>query len=179
MADPELITRLAQHRTLGSAPRAELEWVVAHATRFRLEQGNLLDRVSDLIDQLSIILSGHFAIYVNHGAGPHKVMQWQGGDVSGFLPYSLVAGVRWVGAGCTTRALAAEVERAATRIHDLVAAIKRFTYMDKASAPEPVDLVPSLNDSVALLLHKAPKKNVSLSISVDPDLPKVLVMAAT
>ena len=36
----------------------------------------------------SVLFSGRFAIYVDHGAGPHKVMEWAGGDVTGYLPYS-------------------------------------------------------------------------------------------
>jgi signal transduction histidine kinase len=78
-----------------------------------------------------------------------------------------------VAADCSSRALAVEVERAATRIHDLVAAVKRFTYMDRTSAPEAVDLAISLNDAVALLLHKARKKSVSVNVKLDPNLPRV------
>jgi signal transduction histidine kinase len=89
---------------------------------------------------------------------------------------ALVPALRWVAAGCATRALAADVERAATRIHDLVAAIKRFTYMDRAQVPEPIDLAQSLQDSVALLLHKARKKSASLTIHLEPDLPKVMAI---
>jgi signal transduction histidine kinase len=81
--------------------------------------------------------------------------------------------LRWLAADCSTRSLAAEVERSVTRIHDLVAAIKRFTYMDRTSAPEPVDLSISLNDTVALLQHKARRKSVRVSVTLKPDLPRV------
>ena len=37
---------------------------------------------------LYILLSGHMTITVDRGAGPHKVMEWRGGDVGGYLPYS-------------------------------------------------------------------------------------------
>jgi hypothetical protein len=89
MTDPsDLVERLAQHRTLGGVPRTELEWLVAHGELVRMEPGELLTKVPRMVESLSILLSGHFAIYVDHGAGPHKVMEWAGGDVSGFLPYS-------------------------------------------------------------------------------------------
>jgi len=357
MPDPsDLVERLAQHRTLSGVPRTELEWLVAHGELVRMEPGDLLTKVPRMVESLSILLSGHFAIYVDHGAGPHKVMEWAGGDVSGFLPYSrmgkppgetvideagdvvlvnvrhfpemirecsavttrlvhvmldrarqfrsselqdekmlslgkLSAGLahelnnpasaaarsarllnealdegeaaaqalgaarldaaqlaavanarvacaaaapaalaplaradredsiadwlvehgadanaaapladtgvtiqsldalaakldrgtlnvalRWVAAGCTTRALAADVERAATRIHKLVGAIKRFTYMDRAQVPEPVDVVESLNDSLALVLHKARKKSIGVEVSSEPDLPPALAI---
>jgi signal transduction histidine kinase len=86
-------------------------------------------------------------------------------------PGTLKVALRWVAAGCTTRALAADVERASTRIHNLVGAIKRFTYMDRAQVPEPVDVVESLNDSLALLLHKARKKSIGVKVSSEPGLP--------
>ena len=35
-----------------------------------------------------------------------------------------------------------EIETAATRIHNLVAAVKGFTYMDQAAMPKPVDVAP-------------------------------------
>ena len=81
--------------------------------------------------------------------------------------------LRWMAADCSSRALAAEVERAATRIHDLVAAVKRFTYMDRTSVPETVDLAIGLSDSVALLLHKARKKSVGVGVNLEPNLPRV------
>jgi signal transduction histidine kinase len=86
---------------------------------------------------------------------------------------ALNTALRWLAADCSTRSLATEVERAVTRIHDLVAAIKRFTYMDRTSAPEPVDLSISLNDAVALLQHKARRKSLRVSVDLKPDLPRV------
>ena len=86
---------------------------------------------------------------------------------------TLNTALRWLAADCSSRSLATEVERSVTRIHDLVAAIKRFTYMDRTSAPEPVDLSISLNDAVALLQHKARRKSLRVSVDLKPDLPRV------
>ncbi len=349
----DLVARLARHRTLGAAPREELVWMAGHGHLRHIERGEFVTRKSDPLDSLAIVLSGHFAIHVDRGAGPRKVMEWGEGDVSGLLPYSrmttppgdtivdepgdvfeihggqfpemirecptvtatlvhlmldrarrftssdlqdekmvslgkLAAGLahelnnpasaaarsvrllvdglgdleeasravgaarlseaqlavvnrcrvaclsavpsalspiqradreesiaawleahrvdpgaagalvetavtfeglnalasalddgvltttlRWVAADCSSRALAGEVERAATRIHDLVAAVKRFTYMDRTSAPEAVDLAISVNDAVALLLHKARKKSVGVTVQLEPNLPRV------
>lgn len=89
---------------------------------------------------------------------------------------ALNAALRWVGAGCSTRALASEVERAASRISKLVGAVKRFAYMDRALAPEPVDVGASLNDSMMLLQHKARQRSAGISLEVEPGLPNALAM---
>jgi signal transduction histidine kinase len=355
MTAPDLIDRLAQHRTLGKAPREELAWLAAHGYLRHVENGDPLSRKGELLDTLIIVLSGHFAIYVDRGLGPRKVLEWSAGDVSGYLPYSrmvttpgdtvidtaadlffvhrdhfpemirecpnvtailvhvmldrarrftssdlqdekmlslgklsaglahelnnpasaaarsaklLIEGLarleaasrdlgaaqltdtsrtaidrartacegampsalspieradreeaiatwldshaadaaadalvdtgmrledldalasaldqdtlstvlRWIAADCATRALVSDIEKATTRIQNLVAAVKRFTYMDRAATPEPIDLASSINDSVALLLHKARRKSVAVSINVEPDLPRVLAI---
>ena len=85
-----LVARLAQHRTLREAPREEL--VVARASTARCVTSSAAifsPPISRSCSKASrVVLSGHFAIYVDHGAGPHKVMEWTGGDVTGLLPYS-------------------------------------------------------------------------------------------
>lgn len=353
MEVPDLVNRLAEHRTLGAAPREELLWLVGHGSLRRVERGEFVSRKTELLESLVIVLSGHFAIHVDYGAGPRKVMEWAGGDVSGFLPYSRMtnppgnavmddpgevflvhrdhfpemirecpmvtamlvhsmvdrarvftssglqdakmislgrqsaglahelnnpasaaarsaklltqglagledasralgaarlseaqlaaversrrscfAGVasalspieradredaiaawleshgadsgaaaalvetavtfedldtlasvlddgalsttlRWMAADCSSRALASEIEKASARVHALVAAMKRSSYMDRASVPEAVDLAIGLNDSVLLLLHKARKKSAALGVTLPPDLPRV------
>ena len=40
------------------------------------------------VEALYILLSGHIAMSVDRGAGPHKIMEWRAGDVTGMLPYS-------------------------------------------------------------------------------------------
>jgi signal transduction histidine kinase len=85
----------------------------------------------------------------------------------------LCAALRWVAAGCTVRALARDIERAASRIHTLVSAVKGFTYMDHAASAEAVDLAKGLSDTLAVMAAKARGKSVSLKVDVSPDLPPV------
>ena len=85
----------------------------------------------------------------------------------------LVAALRWVAAGCTLRGLARDIERAASRVHTLVSAVKGFTYMDHASVPEPVDVAKGLTDTLALLAAKARGKAASVMVEVPADLPRV------
>ena len=347
-----MLTRLRGHRTLGSAPAHELEWLAAHGQIRSFGPGDISARRGQPMDSVWIILSGHIAFYSDRGLGPRKVVDWHGGDISGTLPYSrmtsppgegrvieaaealsihrdhfpemirecphvttvmvhemldraraftssdlqdekmaslgrisaglahemnnpasaiarsaklltgtleaaelasralgaahlsdaafaaiekvrggcataasagltpmeradreeafmswldekgadtdsaaalveagttlerleqlasvvrgpqLAAAVRWITAWCTMRLLTAEIERAATRIHDLVGAMKRHTFMDR-HGPESIDLEQGLRDSVAILAHKARKKSIAITVEVEPDLPPV------
>jgi signal transduction histidine kinase len=86
-----LVERLATHHTLGSAPRAELEWLAQRGALLQFERGEVIIRKNELpttLNALWIVLSGHLVIYVDRGAGPKKAMEWRSGDVSGMLPYS-------------------------------------------------------------------------------------------
>ncbi len=85
----------------------------------------------------------------------------------------LRASLRWVAAACTVRGLARDVERAATRVHELVSAVKGFTYMDHAPSAEPVDVAKGLTDTLAVMGAKARGKSASLAVDVPPDLPRV------
>ena len=85
----------------------------------------------------------------------------------------LNAALRWIAAEYSARSLAANVERATTRIYDLVSSVKRFTYMDRPSVAEPTNIGQGLNDTVAMLATKARAKSVSVSVDVPTDLPLV------
>jgi signal transduction histidine kinase len=92
--DPtNLVDRLAAHRTLGSAPRRELEWLAAHGTLRQYAAGELLARRDEVPTIMIIMLSGSGAVYMDRGAGRKKFMEWQSGDVTGVLPYSRLAAV--------------------------------------------------------------------------------------
>jgi signal transduction histidine kinase len=351
----DLLARLAEHRTVGKAPRAELEWLLAHGGYERVEAGTMVARKGQPVEALYLVLKGHVAHFMEQGGTTRKVMDWRDGDATGQLPYSrmtaapgnsivqetsdlvcvpvehlaalpvecphvtaslvhamvdrarafkvsdlqvekmaslgkLAAGLahelnnpasaaarsaqlvtqalaesedasraygaaaldpralalvdqvrsvcgsrpatrvlspleradreealadwlldheaddavaaslaetdvttavldqlaaavsgeqlrvalRWVAAGCTVRGLARDIERAAARVHELVSAVKGFTYMDRASSPEPVDLAKGLGDTLAVMAAKARTKSASLTVDLPPDLPRVL-----
>jgi signal transduction histidine kinase len=353
MTTTDLVDRLAAHRTLAAAPREELEWLVSHGSLKNLETGEVLAAKGGAVLGLYALLSGRLAIFVDRGAGSHKMMEWRAGDVTGLLPYSrmtsppgntiaqeptelfmvardhipemirecqeitsilvhtmldraraftssdlhdekmmslgrlsaglahelnnpasaiersaclledrldvaeqatrifaaarlsdaqfaavdsfreaclapihgvrspieqaereetiadwlagrrletsiadalaetavtiealdriagaidgaaLEAVLRWTAAGCSVRNLASEIQDAATRISGLVVAIKGFTHMDQATIAEPVDLVQSLDNTIAVLRSKARGKSAAVVVEVEPDLPRV------
>jgi signal transduction histidine kinase len=79
----------------------------------------------------------------------------------------------WLTAGCATYQLASEIEAAASKIHNLVAAVKGFTYMDQATMPKPVDVGQGLADTLAVLNAKAREKSVGVRLEVEADLPRI------
>jgi len=83
------------------------------------------------------------------------------------------AALRWIAAACATDALTWDIEKAATRIHDLVAAVKKFTYMDNLAAPESVGAEAGLGDTVRVLAAKARAKRVAVTMDIAPGLPHV------
>jgi signal transduction histidine kinase len=350
----DLVDRLAAHQTVGAAPREELAWLAAHGVLWHLDGGDAMVAAGAPVDGLFILLTGHVAIFIDRGAGRHKVMDWRAGDVTGVLPYSrlvnapgdsiaqeptdifvvhrdhlpamirdchqvtsilvhtmldrarvftssglhdekmvslgklsaglahelnnpvsaiersasllmdrladaelatralgasrltdlqlaaidrvqasclstrtpgvlspiqqadrenaigdwladhglsdaiagplaetavtidaldriagavhgpaLDAVLRWAAAGCSVRAIATEIQDAATRISGLVMAIKGFTHMDQATVAEPVDLASSLGNTVTVLKSKARTKSVAVAVEVEPGLPRV------
>ena len=354
----ELIERLAAHRMLGGAPRAELEWLVTHGAFVQFETGEIVSRKDEAVDYMVIQLTGRTSAVLDRGSGMRYALETRGGDVSALLPFSrlrtslgdvvvdeatdaivvhrdqfpemiracpivietlvhymldrsrvlaattmqddkmmamgrIAAGLahelnnpasaaarsakmlhdamveardawrvlcsapltsvereqvetlaerslippttgvfsaiersdreedivswlddhgadhapaatlaesgvttdildelagtftgatidvvlRWVAADYTARSLSTDVERAAARIHDLVSAVKRFAYMDRAAAAEPTNVGQGLIDTVAVLATKARSKSVAIRMDVPPDLPILMAHA--
>ncbi len=86
---------------------------------------------------------------------------------------ALDVALRWIAAGCSAQSLALDIEDAATRIHELVAAVKRFTYMDNLAGPEPLDVAVGLRDTVRVLAAKAKSRASTVDLQTDPHLPRV------
>lgn len=350
----DTIDRLANHKTLGSAPRQELAWLAANSTLRKLEVGDVLTKKGVPVAGMYVVLAGRVALFVDRGSGPTKMVEWREGEVTGLLPYSrlvsppgdtivlepldilalpreclqaltrecfqitailvhtmvdrarlftssdlhneklislgklsaglahelnnpasaiersaallaqqldnaelatqalgaakltdrqlaaissirasclaqqhagvrspveqadredaiadwlmhhgldidsaealadtevsfealnqlaqvvqgpaLNAALRWAAAGCAVRSLASEIQDAAMRVSGLVTAIKGFTNMDRAMVAEPVDLGPSLRNTVTVLKSKARTKSVAVAVELEPGLPCV------
>jgi signal transduction histidine kinase len=88
MTASDLIDRLAEHKTLGAAPREELAWLATHGSVRILAAGEALSHKGVPVDGLYVLLSGHVSLWVDRGSGPQKIIEWQTGDVTGVLPYS-------------------------------------------------------------------------------------------
>jgi signal transduction histidine kinase len=83
-----LVDRLAAHRTVGPAPRAELEWLAAHGHLRSFAVGEAIGHKAERIDEMFVILAGRISIFFDQGGSRHKFLEWRAGDVTGLLPYS-------------------------------------------------------------------------------------------
>jgi signal transduction histidine kinase len=88
VTETDLVERLADHETLGAAPREELAWLAARGVLRHLDDGEVMLAAGAPVDGLFILLTGRVAIFIDRGAGRHKEMDWRAGDVTGVLPYS-------------------------------------------------------------------------------------------
>jgi signal transduction histidine kinase len=91
---------------------------------------------------------------------------------------ALNAVLRWAAAGCAVRNLTSKIQDASSRISSMVTAVKGFTHMDQANVAGPVDLGPSLTNTVAVLHSKAQEKSVEVTLELGAELPKVHGFAA-
>jgi signal transduction histidine kinase len=88
-------------------------------------------------------------------------------------PQALAPALQWIASGCAARSLALAVETATSRVHQIVEAVKSFTYMDRGSVPEPVDIGRGLGVTVEVLESKANVRNVTVALAVAPDVPRI------
>lgn len=92
MTTPDLVDRLAAHRSVGGAAREELAWLAEHGSLRDLTTGEVLTPKGVSPEGLFVVLAGRIAILVDRGAGLHKAMEWRAGDITGLLPYSRMVG---------------------------------------------------------------------------------------
>jgi signal transduction histidine kinase len=84
----------------------------------------------------------------------------------------LAPGLRFVAASAGTRVLLAELEEATTRIADLVAAVRSYSYLDQAPR-QAVDIHEGLETTLVLVGHKLREKGIEIVRDLDPELPAV------
>ena len=69
MTARDLTDRLAEHKTLGTAPREELAWLAAHGFLRSLRAGEVLSHKGMQVEGLYVVLSGHVSLSVDRGSG--------------------------------------------------------------------------------------------------------------
>jgi signal transduction histidine kinase len=88
-------------------------------------------------------------------------------------PHAVGIACRWIASGCAARLAARQIEAATRRIHDLVGAVKGFTFMDRQGVPEDVDVKRGLTDTIVVLENKARAKSATVHLETADSLPRV------
>jgi signal transduction histidine kinase len=95
-------------------------------------------------------------------------------DLARTLPPEAVGiAIRWVASGCAAGVASRQIEAATTRIHNLVEAVKGFTFMDRQGVPEDVDIARGLADTLAMLEGKARAKSATVHLETADGLPRL------
>ena len=84
--------------------------------------------------------------------------------------------IGWVGQVLATEKMVDEIEKASSRISDLVKSIKSYTHMDRSQEKELVDAAKGIEDTLNILNHKIKRKGIQKEINTEPDLPKIKVL---
>ena len=82
-------------------------------------------------------------------------------------------GIQWITTRYTLKMTAADIEQAAGRISDLVAAVKRFTYMDNLGTSEFTDVAIGLRDTIKMVSAKVKLRSALIELDIEEDLPRV------
>ena len=88
-------------------------------------------------------------------------------------PAALAVATRWVASACAARAVSHQIETSTARIHDLVAAIKGFSFMDREGVPEDVDIARGIADTLVILESKSRARAIAVKLETAPELPRV------
>lgn len=120
--------------------------------------------------------------FERHGVDPTAAEALASSDVSlaaldalaDALPSdTLGVAVAWVASFTAARHVTCQIQTATARIHDLVGAVKGFTFMDREGVPEEVDIAQGLAHTIAMLEGKCRAKSVGLHVETADDLPRI------
>jgi signal transduction histidine kinase len=84
--------------------------------------------------------------------------------------------IQWLGVGCQTMGLVAEVQQTTERLTQIVRAMKSYTYLDQAPLLE-VDVHEGLENTIVILQHKL-KQGVTVKRDYSPNLPRIEAYAS-
>ena len=174
MREAEDAAHMLGHANLSETQRARVISVRDHSLNrttgvfSAMETSDREDELSDWLDEHGV--DGALAAALTDSGVTTRELD----DLADCLDHdALPVGIRWIAAGYTVRSLAIDIERASRRIYDLVSAMKRFTYMDRATVSEPTDVAQGLIDTIAVLAHKAKSKSAAVRLELPPALPRV------
>ncbi len=158
---------------LSEAELAVVDAVVALAERTGSERTPI--EAADREDEFASWFAGH-------GFDPAEVQALASSDLSlaamDRLVDTLPEDVRdivitWLASAAAARTVARGIQKATARVHDLVRAVKGFTFMDREGMLDNVDVAEGLAYTVAMLESKRSEKAAKVRIEAASDLPRV------
>jgi signal transduction histidine kinase len=174
-AMPVLVTRIAGHGLTPEqvdAARAALSSCAAPTpgTLSALDRSDKEDRLADWLSDHGIDRP-YVVAEVLAGEGiTTKALDELASDV----PNEALGDVLlWIEKGMAAERLLGDVERASTRISDLVASIKQYSHMDQSAERQPVDLHAGLDSTLTMLGYPIKKKSVRIELEYADDFPQV------
>jgi signal transduction histidine kinase/predicted CoA-binding protein len=135
-----------------------------------LEKIDLVDQLQEWLEANGIASAWELApAMVNFG--------WDAQSLELFRnPALFDLSIQWLGAGCLSMGLLADVLQATERISKIVHAMKSYTYLDQAPLLE-VDVHEGLENTLTIMQHKL-RKGVTVKRDYAPDLPRIEAFAS-
>lgn len=84
--------------------------------------------------------------------------------------------MNWIAQVLTTEKMVDEIEKASSRISELVSSIKSYTHMDRSQEKELVDPYDGIAGTLNILNHKLKRKGIQKEIIIDPNVTKIKVL---
>jgi signal transduction histidine kinase len=135
-----------------------------------LERIELVDQLQAWLEANGVGSAWEFApALVNFGWTVEELEKLKG---SAFFDLS----IQWLGIGCMTVGLLAEVQQATARLSQIVQAMKSYTYLDQAPLLE-VDVHEGLENTLVIMGHKL-KQGVTIKREYSPNLPRIEAYAS-
>jgi signal transduction histidine kinase len=159
--DAEKLVALQHEALVRAKQRTKLEGLDAAD-----EEDAMLERLEDLGVPEPWRLSEPLAV-----AGVDEAWLAQMAELAG---PATGAALRWVAASLTARTLAADLHDSASRMGDLVTAIKSYAYMDRGGLVE-VDIHEGLETTLVVLGHKLKHTSIEVVRDYDRSLPRLTV----
>jgi signal transduction histidine kinase len=176
LGETDAATRMLEGARLSDAQRATLDEVRAvcasapvSPSRSPIDRADREDAIVEWLDSHRV--DDAIAATLADADITLATLDTLAGSISGPV---LDAALRSIAGDAVVRRLASEIEASLTRINELVGAVKRFTFMDRAPTAESTDIRPGIADTIAVLGAKIRNKSVAVELRLAPDLPRVL-----
>ena len=137
-----------------------------------MERSSLEDEIADWLEEKNVEDSYDLAeTFVAFGLTLQEMEKINKIVPDGFLSPVLV----WVANNFNTERLVNDIEEAATRISNLVKAVKTYSHMDRAQEKEATDLHTGIRNTLTILNHKLKNKNIQVNENFQADLPPIKI----